>query len=269
MFRSLFSRRGLFGSWGLARIVAAMPVSFTVASAAAGDRSDVYRRLGVKPFINGVGTRTIVSGSLMAPEVRQAMDDASRSFVSLQEWMDRAGERIATLTGAEAALVTAGACAAMAMGAAGAISGTDRQIIRRLPDTTGLRNEIIIQRSHNDESKAGGSRGYMRSLLVAGTKLVEVETREELESAIGPRTLMLHFVNYCAPFSTISREDWAGIARKHKIPSMLAAAADFPPRARVGEYLKLYDLVAVSGGKGLLGPQCAGMLLGRKDLVKA
>jgi D-glucosaminate-6-phosphate ammonia-lyase len=269
MLRSFLSRRRLFGSWSLARIVATMPVSFTAASAAARDRSDVYRRLGVKPFINGVGKRTIVSGSLMAPEVRQAMDDASRSFVSLQEWMDRAGERIATLTGAESALVTAGACAAMAMGAAGAISGTDRQIIRRLPDTTGLRNEIIIQRSHNDERKAGGSRGYMRSLLVAGTKLVEVETREELEGAIGPRTLMLHFVNYCAPFSTISREDWAAIARKHKIPSMLDAAADFPPRARVGEYLKLYDLVAVSGGKGLLGPQCAGMLLGRKDLVKA
>lgn len=117
--------------------------------------------------------------------------------------------------------------------------------------------------------KAGGSRGYMRSLLVPGTKLVEVETRDELDSAIGPRTLMLHFVNYCAPFSTISREDWAAIARKHNIPSMLDAAADFPPRARIGEYLNLYDLMAVSGGKGLRGPQCAGVLLGRKDLVLA
>jgi L-seryl-tRNA(Ser) seleniumtransferase len=205
----------------------------------------------------------------MAPEVRQAMDEASRSFVSLQELLDKAGERIATLTGAESALVTAGACAAMTVGAAGCISGTDRGIIRRLPDTTGLRNEIIIQRSHNDPSKAGGSRGYMRSLLVPGTKLIEVETREELEGTIGPRTLLLHFANYCAPFSTISREDWAAIARRHNVPSMLDAAADFPPRARMAEYLKLYDLVAVSGGKGLLGPQCAGLLLGRKDLVRA
>lgn len=261
-FRSFFNRRRFLGHWGLAPLAAAM-------QAPSARPGGVYDRLGLKPFINGVGTRTIVSGSLIAPEVRQAMDEASRSFVSLTELLERAGERIAALTGAEAALVTAGACAAMTVGAAGCISGTDRAVIRRLPDTAGLRNEILIQRSHNDQSKAGGSRGYLRSLLLPGARLVEVETREDLEKSIGPRTLLLHFVNYCAPFSTISREDWAAIAKQHGIPSMLDAAADFPPRGRMAEYLKRYDLVAVSGGKGLRGPQCTGLLLGRKDLVKA
>jgi L-seryl-tRNA(Ser) seleniumtransferase len=254
----------LFRGFGRAAAAWSLPVA-----AAKKDSGDVYRRLGVRTFINCVGTRTIVTGSVMAPEVARAMQEASRHHVSLQELLDKAGERIAELTGAEAALVTAGACAAMTAAAAGCITGTDKSRIARLPDTTGLKNEIVIQRPHNDEAKAGGSRGYMRSLLVPGTRFVEVETRAELEAAINDRTALMHFVNYCEPFSTIGREEWASFGRKRDVPTLVDAAADVPPRGRIREWLRMFDLVAISGGKGMRGPQCAGLLLGRKDLVKA
>jgi L-seryl-tRNA(Ser) seleniumtransferase len=229
------------------------------ASASSGDEGTVYARLGVKPVVNGMGTVTVLGGSLMPPEVVQAMEEASRHFVSLPDLQEKAGARIAELVGVPAALVTSGAAAAITVATAAAMTKGDPKKIAQLPDTTGLPFEVIQQ----------GRSGYEAQVRVAGARIVTVETREELDRALSERTAMMFYLNYAEPKVRIKRDEWILVARERGVVSFNDAAADVPPREHLSQYVREgFDLVAFSGGKGLRGPQCSGLLLGRKDLIE-
>jgi L-seryl-tRNA(Ser) seleniumtransferase len=227
------------------------------AGAAAGDTSaEVYRRLGVRPFINARGTWTYLSGSLPLPEVRRAMDAAARHFVDMFELQEAAGRKLAELSGAESGMVTSGAAAAMAAGAAACIAGADPAAIWRLPDTTGLKNEVVM---------LGGRTAFDSALRLTGARLVVAEELADLAAAIGPRTAMV--------YTTWGDERVEGalpVTRARGVPFMVDDAAGIPPFDSMRRFAELkVDLYCFSGGKGLRGPQCAGVLLGRKDLIDA
>ena len=223
---------------------------------------EVYLRLGIQPVINAVGTVTVLGGSIMPPEVTDAMVAASRNFVPLPELQERAGDHIARLIGVPAAMISAGAASAMTCGTAAAIAGDDDETLRMLPDTTGMKNEVIQQRAHNT--------GYQAQMELVGAKIIWVDTREELEAAINERTAMMFFLNFADPRGQIGRAEWVEVARAHGVPTMNDAAADIPPPERLHIYVEEgFDMVAFSGGKGLRGPQATGLLLGRPDLIRA
>lgn len=231
-------------------------------SAPAVVKRDYFAELGVRPFINAAGTYTALTASLMAPEVMQAIDYSSKYYVHLNELHDRVGERIASLIGCEAALVSAGAASALTLGTAACMTGTNEEFIRRLPDTTGMKTEVIIQKSHRY--------GYDHAVRNCGTRFIEVETRDELEHAINDKTAMMLFFNSANPPAQIKADEFTQLGKKHGIPTFNDAAADVPPVSHFSEYLKIgFDLVTFSGGKGIRGPQSAGLLLGRKDLIHA
>ena len=230
------------------------------ASLLVGD--NIYTRIGVRPLINGVRTVTVLGGCLMPAEVTRAMEEAGKYFVSVPELQKKAGARIAELLGVPAAMVTAGAASAMTVGAAACVTGGDKEKLHRLPDTSGMKNEIIQQRSHID--------GYQAQMLQVGTKIVWVETREELEAAISERTAMMFFLAKHDPIGRIHSDEWIQVAKRRGVPTFCDAAANLPPVENLWAYVRQgFDLVTFSGGKGLLGPQCSGLLLGRKDLVEA
>src|SRR5438067_2714774 len=222
----------------------------------------VYEALGVKPVINAAGTFTALGGSVMPPEVAAAWVEASRHFVDLVELQNRVGERIAKLLGVEAALVTTGAAGALLLGTAAAVTRGDRKLIARLPDTAGMKNEVILQKAHHS--------CYDNQLTGVGVKLVDVETAADLFPAVTKRTALLFFMNVAEAEGKVKREEWVQAARRLGVPTLIDAAADVPPVGRIAEYAKLgYDLIAVSGGKAIRGPNDTGLLLGRKELVEA
>lgn len=232
------------------------------AAAAAGAGRDYFQELGVRPFINAAGTYTAMTASLMPPEVMHAITYASTRFVMLEELHDRVGERIASLLSCEAAMVTAGASSAMTLGTAGVLTGTDRQKVGSLPVLTGMKSEVIIQKAHRF--------GYEHAVRACGPTLVEVETREDVERLIGPRTAMMLFYNNNNALGQVRDEEFVQLGKKHGVPTMNDCAADVPPVENFWKYTKMgFDLVTFSGGKGIRGPQSAGLLLGRKDLVAA
>ena len=231
-------------------------------SAPAVAKRDYFAELGVRPFINAAGTYTVLTASLMAPEVMDAIDYSSKIFVHLNELHDRVGERIASLIGCEAAMVSSGAAAALTLGTAACMTGTNEEFIRHLPDTTGMKTEVIIQKTHRY--------GYDHAVRNCGIRFVEVGTREELENAINEKTAMMLFFNAANPPAQIKAEEFAQLGRKHNVPTFNDAAADVPPVSHLSDYIKMgFDLVTFSGGKGIRGPQSAGLLLGRKDLIHA
>lgn len=223
---------------------------------------DYFRELGVKPFINAAGTYTALTASLMPPEVRDAWQYASGHYVKLTKLQDAVGARIAELTGAEAAMVTSGAAGALTVGTAGILTGTDPEKIRRLPDTSGMRNEAIVQKSHRF--------AYDHAVRSAGVTMVEVETPEDVERLAGPRTAMMLFFNDANGRGAIKDAEWVRLAQRLGVPTFIDCAADVPPVENLSKYLKIgFDLVTFSGGKGLMGPQSAGLLLGRANLIEA
>jgi L-seryl-tRNA(Ser) seleniumtransferase len=232
------------------------------AGAAAGGSRDYFKELGIRPFINAAGTYTAMTASLMPPEVMDAINYASRQYVMLEELGEKVGERIAKLVKAEAAMVTSGAASALTLGTAGVLTGMDNQKMVDLPTLTNMKSEVIIQKSHRF--------GYDHAVRNCGVKLIEVETREELERAINPQTAMMLFYNNNNPIGQIKDEEFAQLGKKHGVPTMNDAAADVPPVENLWKYTAMgFDLVAFSGGKGIRGPQSAGLLLGRKDLIAA
>jgi L-seryl-tRNA(Ser) seleniumtransferase len=245
--------------------IAGMPVigSLLPASlAAAATRRDYFKELGVGTFINAAGTYTTLTASLMGQEVVDAIEYASKRYVRLIELHDAVGRRIAELTGAEAAMVSAGAASALTCGTAACMTGKNQEFVRRLPDTTGMKTEVIIQKSHRY--------GYDHAVRNCGIRFVEVETADELDRAVNANTAMMLFFNANDPVGKINAEQFAALGRKHRIPTMNDAAADVPPVENLTKYQKLgFDLVVFSGGKGIRGPQSAGLLLGRKDLIEA
>lgn len=233
-----------------------------MSSATGAPKGSVYESLGIKPVINATGTVTALGGSIMPPEVVAAWNSAAEHFVDLVQLQDKVGEKIAKLLGVEAALVTTGAAGALLLGTAAAVTRGDRKLIARLPDTTSTKNEVILQKTHHS--------CYDNQLTDVGVKLIDVETRADVKRAVSPRTALMFFMNIADGDGKINRAEWAKLAREHQVPTLIDAAADVPPVSRIAEYAKLgYDLIALSGGKAMRGPNDTGLLLGRKDLIDA
>jgi L-seryl-tRNA(Ser) seleniumtransferase len=243
---------------------AGLAVAGTLPAGAAepAPKTGVYESLGIQPVINATGTVTVLGGSVMPPEVVAAWVDASKHFVNLLDLHDKVGERIAQLIGVEAALVTTGAAGALLLGTAAAVTRGDPKRISRLPDTTGMPNEVILQKAHHS--------CYDNQLTDVGVKLITVDTADDVNRAAGERTALMFFMNYLEADGRIGRAEWLALAKRHKVPTLLDAAADVPPLSRLSEYNKQgFDLVAFSGGKAIRGPNDTGLLLGRKDLIAA
>jgi L-seryl-tRNA(Ser) seleniumtransferase len=240
-------------------VVAASPGA---AEAARNGRRDYFRELGVRPFINAAGTYTAMTASLMPSEVIEAYQYASKHYVMLDELHDKVGARIAQLVKSEAAMVTCGAASALTLGTAAVLTGKDQQKIVDLPNLAGMKSEVIIQKSHRF--------GYDHAVRNCGVTLVEVETAADLERAVNEKTAMMLFYNNNNPVGQVRDEEFVRLGRKHGIPTFNDAAADVPPVENLWKYTQMgFDLVTFSGGKGIRGPQSAGLLLGRKDLIEA
>jgi L-seryl-tRNA(Ser) seleniumtransferase len=222
----------------------------------------IYDRLGVRRVINAAGTFTALGGSLMPPEVIAAWVEAAHGFVDLVELHERVGQRIAQLLGVEAALVTTGAAGALLLGTAAVVTRGDPAAIARLPETTGLPNEVLLQPSHRS--------GYDRQLATVGVKLIPVATPAEVHAAISDRTAALFYMNYLQAEGPIPRRQWVELARHYRLPTIVDAAADVPPLSQLSELVhEGFDLIALSGGKAIRGPNDTGLLLGRADLIAA
>jgi uncharacterized pyridoxal phosphate-dependent enzyme len=228
-----------------------------------GQTGNPYEELGVTTVINCEGTMTMLGGSLPHPELEAVMTMAGGHFVSIPELEVAAGNRIAEmlkLPEGYTALVTSGAAAAMQSGLAGILTGGNEILIRQLPDLTGMKSEVIIQKSHRNP--------FDHQLRSTGIKLVEVETADQLRGSVNERTAMMHFSNFANAAGQIKVDEWVRLAKEHNVPCMNDAAADTPPVSHLWEYAAMgYDLVTFSGGKAIRGPQCAGLLIGRKDMV--
>ena len=259
--RSLSTHRRAFLKW-----TAAAPVFGTLAARATAERLsaaagktptiEVYRRLGVRPLINARGTWTYLSGSLELPQVREAMDAAARHFVDMFELQRAVGKRLAQLSGAESGMVTSCAAGAMAAATAACIAGTDDARVWQLPDTTGLKHEVVM---------LGGRSAFDSAIRLAGGKLVLVYSHEELKAALNEMTAMVYTTWLGEPL-----QEALEITKKAGVPLLLDDAAGIPPIENLSLYAKMgIDLYCFSGGKGLRGPQCSGLLLGRKDLIDA
>jgi L-seryl-tRNA(Ser) seleniumtransferase len=219
-------------------------------------RRNVYKDLGVKTVINCRGTWTYLSGSLEFPEVRQAQIDASSYFVNVIELQRAVGRRLSELTGAESGMVTSGAAGAMAASTAACMAGTNDKYIWQLPDTTGLKHEVVM---------VGGRSAFDSAIRLTGAKLVLVYSPDELANAINENTAMIYTTDLG---EKLQRE--LAVAKDHKVPMLLDDAAGIPPADNAKLYAKMrIDLYCFSGGKGLSGPQCSGLLLGRKDLIES
>ena len=228
-----------------------------------GQSGNPYEELGVTTVINCEGTMTTLGGSVLRPELEAVMAMAGRHFVSIPDLEVAAGKRIAEmlkLPDGYTALVTSGAAAAIQSGLAGILTGENEALIRQLPDLTGLKSEVIIQKSHRNP--------FDHQLRSTGVKLIEIETRDQLRQAVNDRTAMMHFTNFANAAGQIKVDEWVKLAKQYNLPSMNDAAADTPPLSHLWDYTNMgYDLVTFSGGKAMRGPQCAGLLVGRKDLV--
>jgi len=228
-----------------------------------GATGNVYDELGVTTVINGQGTMTVLGGSLARPEVEAVMALAGQHFCSIPDLEVAAGKRIAEmlkLPDGYTALVTSGAAAAMQSGLAGILTGDNPKFIEQLPDLTGMKSEVIIQKSHRNP--------FDHQLRATGIKLVVIETTDELRKAVNPQTAMMHFSNFANSAGQIKVEEWVKLGKELNIPTFIDAAADTPPVSHLWDYANMgYDLSAFSGGKAMRGPQCAGLLIGRKELV--
>src|SRR6266480_400764 len=269
-FNDNWNRRTFLGTLGAlvgmvssGRKAFAFPGGKAASVSGFGATGNVYEELGVTTVINGQGTMTVLGGSLMRPEVEAAMAMAGRHFVSIPELEVAAGKRIAEmlkLPDGYGALVTSGAAAAMQSGLAGILTGDNPKFIEQLPDLTGMKSEVIIQKSHRNP--------FDHQLRSTGVKLVVVETRDDVKKAVTPQTAMMHFSNFADAAGEIKVEEWVKLAHQYKIPAFIDAAADTPPVSHLWDYANMgYDLIAFSGGKAIRGPQCAGLLIGKKELI--
>ena len=219
-----------------------------------------YESIGVKPLINCKGTYTIISGSVMLPQVRLAMQEASKHYVNLQELMEMVGFRISKLMGVEWGLVTSGCAAALCQITGACVTGGEIEKIRKLPDTTGMKNEVLVQPSHRHI--------YDHAIRMVGVKIIEIETLKELKLAINKRTAMISVFGNSVDRGKISLEEMVRVGKANQVPLFVDAAAERPdvPNRYIAEGV---DAVGYSGGKCLRGPQASGLVLGRKELLQA
>ena len=235
----------------------------TAAVTGFGQSGNPYDELGVPTVINCEGTMTMLGGSILRPELEAVMAMAGRHFVSIPALEVAAGKRISEMLkfpDGYSALVTSGAAAAIQSGLAGILTGDNESFIRQIPDLTGMKSEVIIQKSHRNP--------FDHQLRNTGIKLVEIESRDQLRQAVSDRTAMMHFSNFANAAGQIKVDEWIKLGKQYNIPCMNDAAADTPPVSHLWDYANMgYDLITFSGGKAMRGPQCAGLLIGRKDLV--
>jgi seryl-tRNA(Sec) selenium transferase len=226
---------------------------------------DIYEELGITPLININGTVTVIGGSVMKPEVMELIRRGNEHFVLIDELEVAAGKfiaRLCKLPPGYTGLVTGGAAAAMVVGYAAMMTEDLEPRLRAIPDVSDFpRNEVIIQKSHRF--------AFDHQIRQTGAKLVEVETREEMIAAINPRTVAIHFTNILSDHGQVSGPETVAIARQHNIYSFNDFSADVPPVSRLWEYPAVgFDLLTVSGGKDMCGPQAAGILMGKEELIR-
>lgn len=257
--RAGISRRDVFRTGGMLAAGAAAGSSSEAAPAKAAG-PEVYTRIGVRPFINCTATYTINGGSQALPEVISTIEQASHYHVNLDELMEKVGDRLAQLLQVEWGMVTAGAAAALTHATAGCIAGTDPEKMQRLPNLEGLKNEVIMPRESRNV--------YDHAVRTLGVKIIEVNSPQELQSAISPHTAMVEILGNHFGGAKLDLKDVAPVARKAGVPILVDAAADYlivpNPYLAIGA-----DMVAYSGGKIIRGPQTAGLLVGRRDLIRA
>jgi L-seryl-tRNA(Ser) seleniumtransferase len=233
-------------------------------AASKSEKRNLFKELGVRTFINAAGTYTFMTGSLMQDEVVDAIRSTSHEFCLLDELQDKVGEKIATMTKAEAAVVTSGAFSAMTLGLAGILTGMDEKKVEALPhlEGTGMKSEVICQKAHEI--------GYNHALTNTGCRIVQVETAADVEKAINEKTALMHFLNIEADKGKIMHEEWVALGKNHNIPTSIDIAADVPPISNLWKFNEMgFHWVAISGGKALRGPQSAGLLMGKKDIIAA
>ncbi len=230
--------------------------------------SDIYDELGVKKYINAYGTVTKYGGSLMSSVVLDSMREAAQHYVELVELQRQAGKRLAELLGVEAAYVTSGASAGIVLSVAACITGTDPEYIRRIPNTEGMKNEVILLKTHLSH--------YEQQVRQGGGKIVEIGQNKytylwELERAINDKTAaILYFVESESIQGSLSLSDVLKVAKERNVPALIDAAAEIPPVENLTKYLEMgADLVQFSGGKDIRGPQSSGFIIGKRHLIEA
>ena len=229
-----------------------------------GVKRDLFKELGIRTFINARATLTLMTGSLMQDEVIDAINNSSKRYCMLDELQDKVGAKIAELCHAEAATVTSGAFSAIMLGTAGVLSGNDPAKAAMIPhlEGSGMKTEVILQKGHNI--------GYYQAIKNCGVTMVWVETREDLDRAINSKTAMMAFMNCNTNAGQIKHKEWLEVAKKNNIPALIDIAADVPPIENFWKFNDMgFDLVCLSGGKAIRGPQSSGVLMGRKDLIAA
>ena len=256
---SLNLTRRRFIGWSQAALAAAL-TSRESAFAAASTGDDYYQKLGVEKIINAAGTYTYLTASVMPPQVQRAVAQAALHPVVLADLQKKSGEYLARRLRCEGAVVTSGASGALTLATAACVVSANNCKPDQLPqDAAGMKNEIIVQKAHRYE--------YDHAMLLCGVRIVEVVTVEDYKRAFTDKTIMTNFFN-AADGGEIDRKTWLAIAHEHQVPCHMDAAADMPPIANLWNYTGMgYDLVCFSGGKGIRGPQNAGLLLGRKHLT--
>jgi len=221
---------------------------------------DYFKELGVTPFINAAGAYSAYGGARMRPEVIDAMRYAATRKVKMADLHTAVGKKIAMLAGSEAAMVTSGATASLVVGTAACMTLGDEHKMQQLPDTTFIKNEIIIQKKHRYT--------YDRALTVAGGKLIEVESEQDVRNSVNERTAMMFFLKPTQQGDNIAAKDYISLAKELGVPCFCDAATTTPPANNILKGIKQgFDLICYSGGKGLRGPYSAGLLLGKADLV--
>jgi uncharacterized pyridoxal phosphate-dependent enzyme len=257
-------RRDLLKYIALTPLAGAWPLQDVVAGPPPPVKRSIFKELGVRTFINAAGTYTAMTGSLMQEPVLQTIYDSAHEFCMLDELQDKVGEKIAAWVHAESAVVTSGAFSAMTLGLAGILTGMDQQKVEQLPhlEGTGIKNEVICQKAHEIV--------YNHALMNTGCKMVYVETMEDLEKAVNEKTALLHFIHIQSDQGKIMHEEWVAVGRKHGIPTSIDIAADVPPVSNLWRFNDMgFDFVTISGGKAIRGPQSAGLLMGKKDIIAA
>lgn len=251
--------QSLMAMFGAAPLISSSREAFAAPSTT-GAAVDYYAKLGVKKMINAAGTYTIYTAAVMPIQVQRAVDEAAKHPVHLRELQYKAGEYLAQKLRCEGAVVTCGASSALTLATAACITAANNARPEDIPQNVGsMKNEVIVQKAHRY--------GYDHAMYLCGVKIVEVVTLDDYKRAFNEKTIMTNFFN-AAGKGEIGHEQWLEVAHQHNVPCHIDAAADMPPISNLWKYTGMgFDLVCFSGGKGIRGPQNAGLLLGKKHLT--
>lgn len=262
--RELIQRLSTFPIVG--GLLGGLSVTSALASSAKKEapKRDLFKEFGVRTFINAAGTLTYMTGSLMHDEVLEAINYSAKEFCMLDELQDKVGEKIAKMVHSEAAVVTSGAFSGMTLGLAGILTGMDEKKVRELPhlEYTGMKSEVICQASHDIV--------YNQALTNTGCRIVIVETAQDVEKAVNERTALMHFLHIESDKGKIQHDEWVALGKKYGVPTSIDIAADVPPVSNLWRFNDMgFGFVVISGGKAIRGPQSAGLLMGKKNIIAA